>query len=621
MIRKLALLLLLSSGLAVDSHARVWTSHGPSGGSTRTLVAANGNPRQLYVASSGGVFRSDDAGVTWRDITGPVSDPTELAVAPSSPDVIVAATGGASRKLYRTDDGGVTWRAIGGGLPPLPNVSSIAIDPRDPRVVYAGLRCGAIFGRGPVVQWHESAGFFKSTDGGASFFQSSHGMSGFQICVEELSIDPLNPDRLYATPVYSDSKWARSDDAGATWRTVDFRVPGGGIVVDPEHQDVAFGTGMGTLLRSHDRGATWEMRIPTALDTGRPVFIGAFSSVALDPATHRLFAGGPLGVYRTGDEGSTVFPLGGPAREHTIGLVFDPATNALTIGTLSGVYQSNGWPWDQWRVLDTGDHSRPTANALPSRRDPRTVFAASASHVFVTRDDGMTWATYAGPLPQYRYDQRMRFEAIDANDTIYAVGVNDDGSHSLYRRMTGADAWIHIPLPFLHTIGRVYVHDDEPQVVYVTSSSVTYRTKDSGATWEPASPRIPSPIQATGHAVIARADPNVVYVRGRNVETLDFVLYRSDDGGLSWTQRALPPEMYETQIAVDPRDANTLYIGAFTGRVYSSHDGGASWTSLGALPGGLRALALNHDGSVLHAATDRGMWELRIGARRMRAVR
>lgn len=624
MIRHAAVLLLCSiaSLLHAESVGQQWSSHGPAGGETRVLVAARANPEILYVASAGGVFRSDDGGSSWRTITGPVLDPVELAIAPSDADVVIAASG-ASKTLYRSGDGGAQWRVIGAGLPPSADISAIAIDPRNANIVYAGARCGAIFGRGPVVQWHEAAGLFKSVDGGATFFNSSSGMTGFQVCVQDLSIDPRNPDSLYATPIYGDSGWARSDDAGATWHTAPdrARVPGGDVVYDPGNPRVGFGATHGTVIMSTDGGKHWELRVPTHLETGRVAQFGSVHAVALDPAVPRLFIGSDDGTYRTGDAVATILPLAGPAREKTLGVVINDVTGALTIGTESGVHQSAGWPWDQWRLLDTGDRSRPMQSVLPSRRDARTVYAATSTHLFVTRDDGLTWMPYAGPLPDYRFDQRMRFEAIDANDTIYAIGTNDNGSETLFRKTLGSSTWTPIPPPLFHTIRRVYVNDDEPSIVYANSFETTFRTADGGTTWEPAVPRIQTPREAIDDPVISRADPDVVYVSGREPGSFKFVLYRSTDGGQTWTANAVPNDEHVWSVAADPRLAGTVYIATTRGDVYRSRNGGVTWTLLTAnLPRGVQEIALNHDGSILHVATDRGMWERQVRTSRRRPV-
>lgn len=614
---RIAVSLLLSMTLAVSMHAATWTSNGPAGGETRELISAHGNPRLLYVASTGGLFRSIDGGATWRTISGPVTNPTELAIAPSDPEILIAGT--ASGAMFRSDDGGLTWRRVGEGLPPSIDIGDIAIDPRNPDVVYVGARCGAIFGGAPRGQWHEASGLFKSTDGGATFVVSSTGLVGFQTCVNEVAVDPLNPDTLYATPIYSDSGWARSDDAGATWYTSSSRLPGGGVFVDPSNPNVLYGTGGGALLRSTDGGAIWQLQVPTNLATGGVLSIGNAVSFAIDPAIPRFFFAGPDGAYRSGDRGGSVVPLGGPAREATAGIVFDPASGTLTIGTETGVYQSSGWPWEQWRTVDTGDRRAPTRMVLPSRLDANTIYATSGTRVFVSHDDGLTWELHASTVMDSVAEQQLTVVAIDAADTLYALG---DHSRSLFRWTRGSQAWTRVDAPPLYSFAAVFVLEDEPSAVYVADGQLMYRTRDAGATWEPVAPRFPSmPYATAGVPATTARDSGVFYVGGRDPE-LDFVLYRSVDDGITWTAKPLPPGVSQISVAVDPRNADVVYIASYNGGVYRSRDGGETWTSLtGNLPLEVLDIALSRDGTVLHAATAGGVWELRVAPARMRAIR
>lgn len=621
MIIRVALLFALLTQ-AIGIFAAPWTSSGPAGGVTRALVAAEANPQLMYLASSGGLFRTDDGGATWSTITGSLADPVVLTLAPSDPAVVIVASG--SGQLHRSDDRGATWRIIGAGLPPAPDISAIAIDPRNADVVYAGTRCGSVFIKGPVVQWHEKAGVFKSVDGGATFVNVSAGLDGFQLCVDELALDPLDADTVYVTPMFGDRGYPRSDDGGATWVASPTRVPGGGAILDPSHSNVLYGTSHGELLRSENRGATWELQPPTLLPTGRLLDSGTLTSLALDPAVPRFFFGGRHGAFRSGDRGATVLPLGGAAREATHGIVFDPTTNILTIGTVSGVYQSSGWPWDAWRMLDTGDRSRPMRNVLPSRVDPATAFAGTTTQLYVTHDYGRSWAPYAPSLPGFRADQTVSFAAIDASETIYAVGENDDRSQALFRWTAGASAWTRMALPLNERFARIFVNDDDPSALYLATHSgsltreVLFRTTDDGATWERVE-SIVRPESAEG-PVVSRSEPNVMYVAGRHNE-LEFAMYRSTDRGVTWTATPLPVRA-EVSIAIDPHEADLVYIASYELGVFRSRDSGRTWTSIsGNVPDGIRRIALSGDGNVLHAATEMGMWELRIGASRIRAVR
>jgi photosystem II stability/assembly factor-like uncharacterized protein len=163
-------------------------------------------------------FRSTNGGDTWepRSTGGTITDPAsgaplpscrlgDLAVAPSAANVVyLSGTDlhlspfGCERSLIRSGDGGATWTVISAGLP-LESVGSLAVDPRNPDMVYAGVG---------------SRGLWKSTDGGQLWAQTGSALAGHaftSLLASEV------PDRLYAA--VDGNRVFRSDDGGATWRS------------------------------------------------------------------------------------------------------------------------------------------------------------------------------------------------------------------------------------------------------------------------------------------------------------------------------------------------------------------------------------------------------------------
>lgn len=150
-----------------------------------------------------GLHRSTDGGTTWEVPAGEglgLLSIRALAVHPSNPDVVYAATGAPG--LFKTDNGGRTWVSVTNGLSLL-YIRSIAIAPSSPETVYVGTGSAAIF---------------KSTNGGASWRSSSAGLLP-NADIRALLLDPTNSSVLWAgaagNGVY------RSVDAGATWVLID----------------------------------------------------------------------------------------------------------------------------------------------------------------------------------------------------------------------------------------------------------------------------------------------------------------------------------------------------------------------------------------------------------------
>jgi photosystem II stability/assembly factor-like uncharacterized protein len=140
---------------------------GNQGLSVRGLALHPSDGRRVLAATLAGVFRTGDGGSRWTRTGG--FSPTALAGAPSDPNVFYAGL----NRVFRSGDGGATWAAMGEGLD---FVSTLAVDPTDPRVVYAG----------------GFEGFFRSFDGGATWEASNAGLesNGVPGSIQALAVDP-----------------------------------------------------------------------------------------------------------------------------------------------------------------------------------------------------------------------------------------------------------------------------------------------------------------------------------------------------------------------------------------------------------------------------------------------
>lgn len=187
------------------------------------LIALQVPPSNLSMIYAAGIdlfdvtklYRSTDQGATWqlRSSGSPLPqrregcDLEDLAVAPSDARVVYAATGSFSpvlpecpSKVIRSDDGGATWSVPAAG-PPVGIVSRIAVDPYDPRIVYAGTGGGSTPGDG----------LWKSTDGGATWIKTDE---GFRVQTLTALLASTIRGRVYAATF---GQIFRSDDGGATW--------------------------------------------------------------------------------------------------------------------------------------------------------------------------------------------------------------------------------------------------------------------------------------------------------------------------------------------------------------------------------------------------------------------
>ena len=187
-------------------------------------------PNKLYVTTESGIFRSRDGGGTWEHVSSDAAE--KLAISPSTPSVMYSV----GRTISRSSDGGFTWAVRGEGLfiDNVEGILSVAVDPRDPDVVYAGTF---------TTPDTDGVGLFKSTNAGRSWQPLE--IRGHAITV--VRIDADDPDVVYAgggTKLHPDGLFY-SADGGQTWALLDGRGTTMSLDFDPASDVVYEATHLG----------------------------------------------------------------------------------------------------------------------------------------------------------------------------------------------------------------------------------------------------------------------------------------------------------------------------------------------------------------------------------------
>src|SRR5437763_2902084 len=141
------------------------------GGRIDDFAVVESNPDIIYAgAATGGVFKSQNGGVTWEPVfdNEATSSIGAVTVAPSDPSIVWAGTGEANNRqssswgngVYKSTDAGKTWTHM--GLAETMHIGRVVVDPRNPDVVYVAA-AGRLWGP------NKERGLFKTTDGGKSW--------------------------------------------------------------------------------------------------------------------------------------------------------------------------------------------------------------------------------------------------------------------------------------------------------------------------------------------------------------------------------------------------------------------------------------------------------------------
>lgn len=252
---------------------------GPEGNRAIAIAGVPGDPLINYIgAASGGLWKTEDGGVSWKPIFDDqnVSSIGSVALAPSNPNIVWVGTGetflirpahAMGDGIYKSEDGGKTWQNM--GLEKTGRIGRIVIHPSNPDIVYAAA-LGHTYGP------QQERGVYRTTDGGKTWEQVLFVDEGTGAA--DIAIDPKNPDNLFA------GMWSIHIN---TWG-LNSGGPGGGV------------------YRSTDGGDTWEPMTEKGLPGGEGHPVGK-TAVALcydqPNVVYALFEIESPALYRSDDGG------------------------------------------------------------------------------------------------------------------------------------------------------------------------------------------------------------------------------------------------------------------------------------------------------------------------------
>lgn len=561
---------------------------GPSRGGRVVAVAADPVRKNVFYfgAVAGGVWKSDDAGQYWQNITDgylSTSSIGALAVAPSDGNVIYAGTGETTIRLdithgdgmYKSTDGGASWRHV--GLADTRHIGEIRVHPDDPDLVY-------VAALGHASKDNPERGLYRTRNGGETWDRVLHVSD--RAGAVDVALDPNNPRIVFATI------W----QARRTFWSIDSGGPDSG------------------LWRSKDGGDTWEnISSNPGLPSGTLGKIGVAVSAA---KPGRVFAlveaeGRTRGLYRSDDHGATWEHVSKKPElqwrpwyyMHVIAHPTDPDT-VYVMNMKAWKSVDGGRNFDEWLTPHGDNHALWIDPEQPDR-----MIGCDDGGAWVSLNAGESWSTIYNQLTAQFYHV-----ATDDQYPYLVYGSQQDNSSIAVPSRThkGAITWGDCFPPGTAESGYVAPKPDDPNVVYVGAIGSSpgggdalqrydHRTKQVQlvSVWPEAYHDGNSAevrFQWTYPIVFSPQDPNTLYAAGNRV-------FRSVDEGHSWeaispdlthadpdtmgvsgplTMDTAGAEMYATifSLMVSKHEQGVLMAGSDDGRVHVTRDGGGEWTEV-----------------------------------------
>lgn len=366
----------------------------------------------------------------------------------------------------------------------------------------------------------------------------------------------------------------RSTDAMESWQPIRPDVEGGYSLVR-DGSSLLVGT-LGGLATSVDDGDTWTETSPGFAVSYATVTQSGHVAVA-DATTHLTVDG----VARTL-----------PALPQFLGHVED----TLLLGTDDGTWVSAdlGATWTR-RATGMDDTGFSVVAVHPMCQNRLIIGSRCSGGVYTSEDYGATWTHVS---QYFHYVMSLTFDPFNV-ERVW--GVSDD---VLLRSDDGGDTWTTVYQKYhFHGFAVDPTHHDRlllGSVADGTNADETmsvYASTDGGETWQDSSAGLPTS-KSSAHAIhFWKSDPDIVLLgtyKGGDVahEWGEGIgLYRSEDGGASWSITALP----EVDIAwLAPGPADSIWAGT-GGGIYASEDGGVTWTRADGVDGNVVSLAFRGD--------------------------
>jgi len=552
-----------------------------------------------------GIYRSTDGGATWTKVLFKDANTggSQVAIDPTNPDVVYAALWeatlgpwedgnsyeGTKGGLFKSTDGGITWKQLTKGLPENVVHIQVALSASDEKRLYVTLATTHESGYASAA----GLGVYRSDDAGENWYKATDdprpalkiGGGDLPIAV----VDPKNPDVIYSASIVTE----RSEDGGKTWMSLR-GAPGGddyqNLWINPDNPNIILLVSDQGAIVSVNRGETWSSwyNQPTA----QLYHVAATSSFPYQVCAGQQESGSVC-ISTRGNDGEITFREWHPVGVIEYGYVApDPLHPEIVFGAgrseVSRYDMATGQVQDVTPipVRDPAYRSDRTEPILFSPLDPHDLYYA-ANMLFETKDYGRTWTTISPDLTREHSGQPASLKPLPDKDqarrrgAIYAFAASFKSSNTLWAG---------------------------------TDDGLVWTTRDHGKNWKNITPPSLTPWSKITQISASHFDDNTAFVSVSRMRLDDMkpYIFRTRDSGATWEPIAtgLPDGSPVDTVREDPIRKGLLFAGTETS-VWVSFDAGDHWQQLQFnLPHSSMRDLLIKDNDLIVATHGRSFWVL-----------
>lgn len=589
----------------------------------------------IFLGGSGLTFANENVFIdpnnfaSWTVIGPDGGDVRSIAIDPKNKDRIYIGT--LDGQLHTSADGGKTWSLLVNLEKPQLVLDDLVIDSRDSNVIYvSGHRHKA------------SGGFFKSTDGGKTWKESSDLRNS---AIHAMTQSDEDPNQLFVGT--TEGVWV-SKNSGDSWTKISSNtmpINVNSIAVDPRSSDTIYAGTWWRAYKSTDAGKNWRLIKDGMIDDS-----DVFSININDKNNDLVFASACSGIYQSSNAGEKWTKVAGipSTSRRTRDILQNPGIpGTVYAATTEGFWMSsNGgksWSMTTQRNLEI--------NAVAVHRDaPNRVFLATNNNgIMVSNDAGKTFTQ-----TNHNFTSRLAYSVVAdvaQPGRVYATTHNTASSGGFFfvSNDSGATWTASRGLDPNKTASFAVLQDRvEPTRMFLATSVGIYRSLDRGASWTlmtaPKAPARKAPARrqtaaqrkaaAAAAAAAAKNEPKLVPAITEKVKVLAFTeddkngilagtdngLYRSYDLTKGWEKLSFGPGISENVFSVfsSPLVPGTIWVGTATSGVLVSKDDGKTWEKADAVPQGIPVISIAGDPkrpNIIYVGSIQSLYVTRDGGR------
>ena len=554
---------------------------GPYRGGRVTAVAGIESQASVFYmgATGGGIWKTSNYGLSWKNVsdgffnTGSIGS---IRVAKSDPDIVYAGTGSDAVRsnvikgegVYRSDNAGMTWEHL--GLKEAGQIGAIVIHPENPDICYIAA-IGNPFGP------NRERGVFKTSDGGATWENVLYISDKTGVC--DIEMHPGNPDIIYASAwtvrrkpwtIISGSEEGgvyRSTDAGASWEKLENDMPSGIVgksdlavceaVPDYLYILIEAENDHGGIYLSENGGESFKLLSSEEYLLDRPFY---YTNIDVDPTDPDIIYVNSTGFYKSEDRGRSWTRKSTPHGDNH-DMWINPSNPDIFIQSNDGGANVTFDGGNSWSDQD----NQPTAELYQVNVDDQFsywLYAGQQDNTTVAIPGKAAWLNMDNYLMAVGGCETGPAVPKPGNHNI--VYSNCKGRFGVFNKNTGQEKqyyvgainmYGHNPGDLKYRFQRVapiLVSPHDPDLVYHCSQYV-HTTRDNGVTWKTISPDLTA----------FEPDKQVI-------------------SGSPLTRDITGEEFYSTIYAIteSPLQEGLIWTGANDGPVHVTKDGGLNWRNV-----------------------------------------